>query len=288
MDGGECEKTQTWRTGRGSTLRDAWLGMTPYISLAARGRENLAITKNCIRSPILITPVSSQHKSASGRLVSHFRVREPAVSVAPSRNDPARPCREGGKRGKVGHIGGSRPRHMAGRVRPGRSKTDPATSPETPKQGCSLARSISPPIADVRLCVYSLFCLTYLCLFRPAHLLPLRHNTSAVSTPPCSRHPHVAAPLIMPVADLRVLAGPSPHSLTDISDRVNTSRTHRIVSDTFEGDISLQIKRFPTHRRTTSSDYFERLDRQGITWSIQVQGLYILLIFPPNPKPTRS
>jgi len=82
-------------------------------------------------------------------------------------------------------------------------------------------------------------------------------------------------------ADLRVLAGPSPYSLTDISDKVNTNKTHRIVSDTFEGIISLQIKRFSTHHRTTSSDYFERLDRQGITWSIQVQGLSILPFFSP-------
>jgi len=72
--------------------------------------------------------------------------------------------------------------------------------------------------------------------------------------------------------DLRALAGPSPHSLADISDKVNTGQGHRIVSDAFEGSLSLQIKRFPVHHRTTSSDYFERPDRQGITWSIQVQG----------------
>jgi len=75
--------------------------------------------------------------------------------------------------------------------------------------------------------------------------------------------------------DLQVLAGPSPHSLTDISDKVNTNKTHRIASDTFEGIISLQINRFPTHHRTTSSDYFKRSDRQGITWSIQVQGRFL-------------
>lgn len=73
--------------------------------------------------------------------------------------------------------------------------------------------------------------------------------------------------------DLRVLAGPSPHSLTDISDKVNTDQGYRIVSDAFEGFLSLQIKRFPAHHRTTS-DYFERPERQGITWSIQVQGLF--------------
>ena len=76
-------------------------------------------------------------------------------------------------------------------------------------------------------------------------------------------------------AGLRVLAGPSPHSLVDISDKVNTDKTHHITSDTFKGALSLQIKRFPAHHRTTSSDYFERPDRQGITWSIQVQGPFL-------------
>jgi hypothetical protein len=103
------------------------------------------------------------------------------------------------------------------------------------------------------------------------------------------RRPEAVVPtsqslVIMPMTDLYVLASTSPHSLEDISDKVNTSRTHRIVSDTFEGEISIQIKRFPTHHRTTSSDYFERLDRQGITWSIQVQGLSILSIFLPQPE----
>ena len=83
---------------------------------------------------------------------------------------------------------------------------------------------------------------------------------------------HVTVSSIMPT-DLRVFAGPSPHSLTDISDKVNTDEVHHIVSDAFEGAVSLQIKRFQTLHRTTSSDYFERPDRQGITWSIQVQGL---------------
>lgn len=72
--------------------------------------------------------------------------------------------------------------------------------------------------------------------------------------------------------NLRVLVGPSPDSLADISDKVNTNGVHHIASDVFEGVLSLQIKRFPARHRTTSSDYFERPDRQGITWSIQVQG----------------
>lgn len=76
-------------------------------------------------------------------------------------------------------------------------------------------------------------------------------------------------------AGLRVLAGPSPYSLADISDKVNTDQVHRIVSDVFEGDLCLQIKRFPAHHRTTTSDYFERQDRRGITWSIQVQGSFL-------------
>ena len=73
-------------------------------------------------------------------------------------------------------------------------------------------------------------------------------------------------------SNLRVLAGPSPHSLSDISDKVNTNEVHHIVSDAFQGALSLHIKSFPEHHRTTSSDYFERPDRRGITWSIQVQG----------------
>lgn len=72
--------------------------------------------------------------------------------------------------------------------------------------------------------------------------------------------------------DLRVLVGSSPRSLVDVSDKVNTNQVHRIASDAFEGVISLQIKRFSANHRTTSSDYFERPDRRGITWSIQVQG----------------
>lgn len=78
----------------------------------------------------------------------------------------------------------------------------------------------------------------------------------------------------MPV-DLRVLVGSSPCSLVDISNKVNTDQTHHITSDAFDGHICLQIKRFPAHHRTTSSDYFERPDRRGITWSIQVQGRFL-------------
>lgn len=78
----------------------------------------------------------------------------------------------------------------------------------------------------------------------------------------------------MPVG-LQVLVGPSPYSLVDISDKVNTDQAHHIASDAFEGDISLQITPFPTHHRTTSSDYFDRPDRRGVTWSIQVQGRFL-------------
>ena len=80
--------------------------------------------------------------------------------------------------------------------------------------------------------------------------------------------------------NLRVFAGPSPHSLADISEKVNTNEAHHILSDAFEGLVSLHIKPFPAHHRTTPSDYFERSDRRGITWSIQVQGLCL----DPFPK----
>ena len=100
----------------------------------------------------------------------------------------------------------------------------------------------------------------------------------------------MSVPLIMP-ADLQVLADPSPYSLADISDKLNTNKTHRIVSDAFLGATSLQIRHFPTHHRTTSSEYFKRLDRQGVTWSIQVQRSgfdHFCQYFPLHSKSTRS
>lgn len=74
---------------------------------------------------------------------------------------------------------------------------------------------------------------------------------------------------------LRVLAGPTAEDLVPITDIVNTGQAHTISSEHFEGKIAIYVKNFvdPKGRRLTS-EYFEREDRKGITWSIQVQGMY--------------
>jgi hypothetical protein len=72
---------------------------------------------------------------------------------------------------------------------------------------------------------------------------------------------------------LRVLVGPCPRTLVPITHIVNTSATHRVSSELFEGDISVHIKDFTDEEGVIRhSDYFQREDRQGITWSIQVSG----------------
>ena len=76
---------------------------------------------------------------------------------------------------------------------------------------------------------------------------------------------------------LRVLAGPSPSSLSPIS--VNTSRAHEISSERFEGKIVVHIKGFNDDGDEDNvlrpDDYFEREDRRYVTWSIQVQGRFL-------------
>lgn len=58
-----------------------------------------------------------------------------------------------------------------------------------------------------------------------------------------------------------------------ITDIVNTSATHRVSSELFEGEISVHIKDFTDEEGVVRhSDYFQREDRQGVTWSIQVSG----------------
>ncbi|KAF8637866.1 hypothetical protein AX17_002492 [Amanita inopinata Kibby_2008] len=76
---------------------------------------------------------------------------------------------------------------------------------------------------------------------------------------------------------LRVLAGPCPNTLVPVTDIVNTSASHRISSELFEGDVTLDIKNFTDeHGLIRNSDYFNREDRQGITWSIQVSGRFLV------------
>lgn len=70
---------------------------------------------------------------------------------------------------------------------------------------------------------------------------------------------------------LRVVAGPSLDTLVPIS--VNSNESHPITSDAFDGRILVHIKDFTDKQGSVlHSEYFDREDRKGITWSIQVQG----------------
>ncbi|CAK5282440.1 unnamed protein product [Mycena citricolor] len=73
---------------------------------------------------------------------------------------------------------------------------------------------------------------------------------------------------------LQVLAGPSLQSLTPISTLVNKNVPFRISTAEWEGEITVFIKGFNDGDPSSGADdeYFSRPDRQGITWSIQVQG----------------
>ncbi|KAI9441281.1 hypothetical protein H4582DRAFT_1931539 [Lactarius indigo] len=73
---------------------------------------------------------------------------------------------------------------------------------------------------------------------------------------------------------LRVVAGPSLDALVPIS--VNSNVSHAVTSDAFEGRILAYIKDFTDKDGTVlQSEYFDREDRKGITWSIQVQGRFL-------------
>jgi len=75
---------------------------------------------------------------------------------------------------------------------------------------------------------------------------------------------------------LRVLAGPTPTSLTHISDVLNTNKQHTILSDHFAGQVVVNVKGFTDpYGRILDSEYFHRPDRKDITWSIQVQGRFL-------------
>jgi len=70
---------------------------------------------------------------------------------------------------------------------------------------------------------------------------------------------------------LRVLAGTSLDSLVPITDAVNTNKPVPLCSHLFDGQVVANIKGF----NGISSEYFDREDRRGITWSIQVQGRFL-------------
>jgi hypothetical protein len=86
---------------------------------------------------------------------------------------------------------------------------------------------------------------------------------------------------------LSVVAGPSLDALVPIT--VNSGIPHNIVSDAFEGQILAYIKGFTDEEGNVlpgESEYFQREDRKGITWSIQTQGtLFDLSPCPPLPGP---
>jgi hypothetical protein len=72
---------------------------------------------------------------------------------------------------------------------------------------------------------------------------------------------------------LRVSAGTSLDTMVPVTSLVNTNKTHKFSSELFEGEMVANIKGFTDPEgRVNDSEYFERGDRQGITWSIQVQG----------------
>jgi len=76
---------------------------------------------------------------------------------------------------------------------------------------------------------------------------------------------------------LRFLAGASSSTMVHITSIVNTSKAYSIHSDLFEGEIVANIEGLTDeHGRVRDSEYFAREDRQGITWSIQVQGQGLL------------
>ncbi|KAG5352005.1 hypothetical protein C0989_004197 [Termitomyces sp. Mn162] len=70
---------------------------------------------------------------------------------------------------------------------------------------------------------------------------------------------------------LRVLAGTGT-KLAPITHLVNTTNAFSLVSDQFEGEIAVCIKDLTRQAKEDAHNYFERPERQGITWSIQVRG----------------
>lgn len=82
-------------------------------------------------------------------------------------------------------------------------------------------------------------------------------------------------PLTMP--RLQVLAGESPTSLVKITDIVNTDKPYIISTKRFDGQVVVNIKGLTNPQgEVLDSEYFHRSDRQGITWSIQIQGMSLI------------
>ncbi|KAF5357095.1 hypothetical protein D9756_006564 [Leucocoprinus leucothites] len=76
---------------------------------------------------------------------------------------------------------------------------------------------------------------------------------------------------------LRVLAGTSLENMVPITSIVNTNQPHKLSSDLFEGEVVAHIQNFVHGDGSVrESEYFSREDRQGTTWSIQVQGRFLI------------
>ncbi|KZV99444.1 DUF1769-domain-containing protein [Exidia glandulosa HHB12029] len=71
---------------------------------------------------------------------------------------------------------------------------------------------------------------------------------------------------------LRVLAGPSFDNLAPIN--ANNDVAYPIAGDHFEGRVAVYIRLDdrPAHHQAR---YFDRKERKGVTWSIQVQGRFL-------------
>lgn len=64
--------------------------------------------------------------------------------------------------------------------------------------------------------------------------------------------------------------------LVCITDKVNSREAHDISSELFEGKVAINIKGFTNPSgEELFAEYFDREDRKGITWSIQVQGRFL-------------
>ena len=63
--------------------------------------------------------------------------------------------------------------------------------------------------------------------------------------------------------------------MVPITSLVNTSKAYPIHSDIFQGEIVANIKGMTDEQgRVRDSEYFRREEKQGLTWSIQVQGKF--------------
>ena len=72
---------------------------------------------------------------------------------------------------------------------------------------------------------------------------------------------------------LKIRVGTSTSDMVSITSFVNSSKPYDISSDVFKGEIVVNIKGLTdANGEVRGSEYFERDDKQGITWSIQVQG----------------